>query len=62
MTAEVYLSAAVKAIDNQFGAGFAKANPELVVGFMKTAAADFSAAVLAQQIRAGLESIANREA
>ena len=61
MTAAEYFSAAVRTIDGQFGEGFAKANPALIVGFMQTAASDFNASILAQQIRAGLDAIANRE-
>lgn len=41
-TAEVWMKAAVEAIDNQFGEGYAKAHPELVGSFMQAAAADQS--------------------
>jgi hypothetical protein len=58
MTVDTYLSQAVKRIDTEFGKGFAKKNPGLVGAFIQAAASDFNYAVLAQQIRVGLESIA----
>jgi hypothetical protein len=48
MTAEVYLRAAVRCIDNLLGAGYAKEHPELIVGFMQTAAAELGSAAIAQ--------------
>lgn len=58
MTADVYMGEAVERIDRQFGGGFARKNPGLVGTFMQVAALDFGFAVLAQQLRAGLESVA----
>ncbi len=43
-TAELYLTEAVQAIDVQFGGGFAKGHPELVVAFMQICERDFAAA------------------
>jgi hypothetical protein len=57
MTAADYLADAVRSIDAEFGAGYAKQNPALVAAYMQTAAADYAATVTAQQIRAGLEHI-----
>lgn len=44
--AERHLSAAVAAIDGQFGKGFAKDNPHLVGSFMQAAALNYHAAVV----------------
>lgn len=54
-TAETYFNQSIRIIDSKFGEGFAKAHPELIAGFMRTAAADFHTAVL----HFGLESIAD---
>jgi hypothetical protein len=59
-TAETYFSRAIKSIDGEFGDGYSANHPELVVGFMQTAAMDFGAGVLAQQIRAGLNDLADK--
>jgi len=40
-TAEEYFLKAVVKIDNEFGEGYAKANPLLVATFMKVCAMDF---------------------
>jgi hypothetical protein len=58
MTADVYLGEAVERIDRQFGAGYAAKNPALVGAFIQACSDDFSQGVLAQQIRLGLEAIA----
>ena len=57
-TAAVYLNEAIESIDKAFGEGYAKKNPSLVGAFIQASAMDMGHAVLAQQIRAGLESIA----
>lgn len=44
-TAADYMAAAVRHIDTQFGAGYAKSNPALVAAFMQTCAQDFHTAV-----------------
>ena len=43
-TAEEYMRAAIKSIDEMLGAGYAKNNPELISAFMQTAALDYKAA------------------
>ena len=40
-TAETYFNQALRIIDEKFGEGYAKEHPELIVGFMNTAARDF---------------------
>ena len=42
-TACDYMRDAVRAIDGEFGEGFAKAHPSLVGAYMQTAALDFAA-------------------
>jgi hypothetical protein len=61
MTAHDYMRDSVENIDKLFGEGYAKKHPELVVGYMRTAAADLGAAILAQQVRAGLDAIAEAQ-
>ncbi len=43
MTAEDYLSGAVRAIDHKFGQDYAKKNPALVAAFIQTCAMDYAA-------------------
>jgi hypothetical protein len=55
MTAETYLDDAIRAIDKLFrNEGSAYRHPDLIAAFMQTAAIDCAA----QQIRAGLDGIA----
>jgi len=63
-TAGVYLRRAVENIDNQFGKGYAKANPVLVAAMIQASAADFQAGqtnvaghAIADALRAGLECL-----
>jgi hypothetical protein len=58
-TADMYMTHAVDCIDGRFGEGFAKAHPELVGAFMRTAASDLSGAIVAQQLRKGFEDHAD---
>jgi len=58
MTAHDYMHAAVRNINEFYGDGYAEKNPVLVGAFMQTAAHDFGMAVLAQQIRVGLNQLA----
>ena len=53
MTASTYFQKAIEDIDNVFGEGFAKANPQLIGDYMKTSASDF----LAASITSGLQDI-----
>jgi hypothetical protein len=57
MTAYEYMRAAVRDIDEVFGAGYAKAHPELVGQYMLTCAADFGAAVIARDIGDALDAL-----
>jgi hypothetical protein len=61
MTAAEYFDDAVRSIDAEFGAGYAKQNPALVAAYMQTAAADFATTSMGQQIRAGLDHIGTLE-
>ncbi len=47
-TAETYFNQAVRIIDEKFGEGYAKEHPELIAGFMKTAAKDFDTCMTRQ--------------
>jgi hypothetical protein len=58
MTAHDYMLAAKSDIDDIWGEGYAKQHPELVGAYIQTAAMDFGANIIAQQVRAGLEEIA----
>jgi hypothetical protein len=53
------LQKAIRIIDGEFGPGYARKHPALVGAFITAAGNDFNSALLAQQIRAGLDSIAN---
>ena len=58
-SAQGYLTAAVRHIDEEFGAGFAKANPSLVAAYMQTAVADFNSSSTAKVNGAALRLIAD---
>lgn len=47
-TAETYFNKAVRIIDEKFGEGYAKAHPELIVGYMDTAAQDYNTGMMSQ--------------
>lgn len=47
-TATTYFNQAVRIIDEKFGKGYAKAHPELIAGFMNTAAKDFDTCMTRQ--------------
>lgn len=47
MTAAEYLHKGVKALDGEFGEGYAARHPELLAAFMRTAALDFQTSVCA---------------
>lgn len=49
-TAETYFNQAVRIIDGKFGEGYAKEHPELIAGFMKTAAMDFDTCMTRQAL------------
>jgi hypothetical protein len=50
-TAAEYLNAAVIEIDEKFGDGYAKKNPELIAAYMNTAALDYGSAIIARSIQ-----------
>jgi hypothetical protein len=56
MTANEYMDAAVRAIDEQFGRGYSADHPELVAAHMNTSALDFGASIIAR----ALEALADR--
>lgn len=58
MTAHDYFLSAIKSIDDHFGVGYAKNNPELIAAFMQVAARDFHTAISSQAVRQGAEQIA----
>lgn len=49
-TASEYMLYGEQEIDARFGKGFAKAHPELLAAFMRTAAADYGASLIAKEI------------
>lgn len=57
MTANEYMRKAIDAIDKEFGAGYAKGNPELVAAFMRTAAMDFHTSVYCRTLQNQLSQI-----
>lgn len=56
MTADTYLAAGIKNIDDRMGNGFAKQNPNLLGAFIVASAIDLLGSTLAQQLRAGLDA------
>ncbi len=59
MTADTYMSSAVREIDETFGKGFAKSNPTLVAAYMQAASADFAAASNGKIFASALDRIAD---
>lgn len=51
---------AAERIDYLFGAGYAKAHPELVGAFMQAAAIDMAGSCLAQQVTNALDTIGRK--
>lgn len=47
-TAEAYFNQAVRIIDEKFGEGYAKEHPELITGYMDTAAQDYNTGMMRQ--------------
>jgi hypothetical protein len=60
MTADEYLWRAIEDIDKRLGKGYAKAHPELIAAYMQAASTDCAGAIIAQQVRAGLDRIAEQ--
>lgn len=59
MTADDYLMNAIEGVEKRLGEGAAKKYPQIVAAYMQAAATDFHGSVLAQQVRRGLDGIAN---
>ena len=57
MTADVYLRAAVRCIDDVLGKGYAAQHPELIGAFMQTAAVDLGASVVARALESVVSAI-----
>jgi hypothetical protein len=60
LTSTEYLIQAIRNIDGEFGAGYAKRNPDLVAAFIRSSSNDFNMSMLklaAQDIRNGLVRI-----
>lgn len=55
LTSQSYLNSAVLFIDEKFGEGYAKAHPELIVGYMGSAAQDYNTGTMHQ----GLGNLSN---
>lgn len=56
MTADLYLSEAIEAVEKRMGAGAAAKHPEIVAAFVNASALDFGAAIIAR----ALEAVADR--
>lgn len=59
MTADTYMSSAIREIDAAFGASHVKANPALVAAFMQAASSDFVAASNTKVYGSALDRIAD---
>jgi hypothetical protein len=57
MTVRQYFVAAIKAIDHEFGDGYAKEHPELVAAFIHCAGVDFSASIIMANMQDFVESL-----
>lgn len=58
MTADDYLSNAIADVEKRLGEGAAKKYPQIVAAYMQAAATDLHGSTLAQQMRLGLDGIA----
>jgi hypothetical protein len=58
MTAETYLIDGVAAIDESLGKGFAREHPKLIAAFMQAAGAVYAGKIIARDIGAGFDGIA----
>ncbi|MEG1899425.1 MAG: hypothetical protein RR183_07100 [Bacteroidales bacterium] len=59
-TVQTYLTYAVRAIDTEFGKGYAKEHPELVSGYIQASSLDMSASMIAKSIQDLEDSIKNK--
>ena len=56
-TVDVYLGAAVKMLDGQFGEGYAKANPQLVAALVSSQANDYNSVSLVKALYAIADAV-----
>jgi hypothetical protein len=56
-TAHTYFHQAIRSIDDRFGKGYAEKHPELIAGFMQTAALDFMASFVGSAVEEGLRGL-----
>lgn len=61
MTAQLYMNRAQHIIDETFGDGYAKDNPELIAAFMVTCAIDYGATIVAKSIESLAPAILGHE-
>ncbi len=57
-TVHDYLISAIENIDKELGPGSAKKHPELIGAYIQSCALDYGATLISQQIRLGLNYIA----
>jgi hypothetical protein len=60
-TAEVYLDAAIRAVEKRFGKGTARDNEALLAAMVNASALDFGASVIARAIESVADAISNHE-
>lgn len=58
MTADEYLRAAVRSIDEQFEKGYAQKHPELIAAFMQVCVSDLGTSILVIAIQEAASEIA----
>ena len=61
MTAQVYLTEAVRCIDEQFGKGYAKEHPDLVSAFMNVCGQDFTTAILGKSVEHLADAVTEKQ-
>ena len=59
MTAQVYFNDCLKIVDGTFGEGYSKKNPAVLAACIQASAMDCTMGTLAQQLRRGLDRIAD---
>lgn len=57
MTARSYFLAAIKMIDDEFGAGYAQEHPQLIAALVQAAGADYNTASAVQAFQDGIEAV-----
>lgn len=61
MTADEYMTKAIRDIDELLGKGYAKQHPELIATYMQTAAIDFGTAIITRAIESVVTVLDNSE-